>query len=415
MRTNTTETAGRAQPQLTGLAYVSDPLAIAESLCEAAALPPGSIILQACYQRLKASVSALVMYRGTIEDQPFHCYAKSFSAAAHDKFTKACLRSVRDCSPLPGRVVLSELRTVILCFPNDLVLRSLRRLATPYSVLSYKPERRAVLHLAQQNHGDIVLKTYRTRAYSAALKRAEMARAVPSMPRLLGGEEKYARLYFRWQAGTPLNEAIVQGSAEEDLVGDAAALLADLHAQALPASLAPLEIDPGSRLSQLRDDLCVYTGKPMPEFAVFERLARAMSPQQDKPVFCHGDFYSNQVLCTDTGLRFLDTDNLCAAPTGFDVGLFIAHLRFDVARGRITAARCDKLTRAFLARYRAQRRMSEQALTHWTVFGLLQLSHRAYRDAMPEPLQRTRHWLQQCLNYLNNLPAREDATVETSI
>lgn len=258
------------------------------------------------------------------------------------------------CERLKPRALLPERSLALWVPPADRVLRglpvlldrkklgnlvtrsgiappgSVKRRKTEYTLLRYKPERRAVYRLDLRLRGEGKPKL----ALAArALAPAEAARVVASRTALeaAGGRELAPPL-----AATNLRQGFLLepwlaletfGGGDFGHARAAGACLARLHALQPPAELRRVPLGLPDDLDQL--------------FAVDAELARlpraAPHPAPRARVFCHGDFHPDQVARrTDGPWLLMDLDNLAAGDPAADLANWIAdwiveHERVDLA------------------------------------------------------------------------------------
>jgi len=258
------------------------------------------------------------------------------------------------CERLKPRALLPERSLALWVPPADRVLRGLpvlldrkklgnlvtrsgiappgtvKRRKTEYTLLRYKPERRAVYRLDLRLRGEGKPKL----ALAArALAPAEAARVVAARTALeaAGGRELAPPL-----AATNLRQGFLLepwlaletfGGGDFGHARAAGEELARLHALAAPAELRDLRLG-------LPDDLDALFAVD----AVLAQVPRAgPHPAPRARVFCHGDFHPDQVARrTDGPWLLMDLDNLAAGDPAADLANWIAdwiveHERVDLA------------------------------------------------------------------------------------
>lgn len=198
--------------------------------------------------------------------------------------------------------------------PSGLV----KRRKTEYTLLRYKPERRAVYRVDLRLRSE---EQKRMALAARALPPPEAARVIESRELLsaAGGAELALPL-----AGTNLRQGFMlepwlelEGLADDTFAHAhaAGAQLARLHALTAPTELRKLPTGLPNDLDEL--------------FAVDAELARlARAPSHPAPktrVFCHGDFHPDQVLRRkDGGWLLMDLDCLAAGDPAADLANWIA-------------------------------------------------------------------------------------------
>ena len=240
------------------------------------------------------------------------------------------------------------------------------------------------------------------------MHKAHFAASLPYLPQLLHQQDDLCTLVLGWTPGRTLSEVMRSGGEAFDHVAGAGRRLAALHASPPANGLA--ERTAASEAGVLRalldgvrwllpgaGDLVARLGGGV------EASLRRMPPER---VFVHGDFYANQVLLADDGVRILDSDELSLGHPATDLGLFIAHLEREVFCGRLSARDADALAAALLDGYAAGGGTAAAAAVRiYTVFGMLQLAHRPFRDGEAAWLIRTREWLERCEAIVGHLAA----------
>jgi hypothetical protein len=208
---------------------------------------------------------------------------------------------------------------------------SVKKRKTEYSLLRYKPERRAVYRLDLRLRGEGKPKL----ALAArALPPAEAARVIAARRALeaAGGRELAPPLAAtNLRQGFLLEPWLALEAPAPDVFAharEAGAALAQLHALAPPADLRRVSTGFSGDLAEL--------------FAVDPALARlplaAPHPPARRRVFCHGDFHPDQVVRRAEGAWILmDLDLVAAGDPAYDLANWIAdwiveHERVDLAR-----------------------------------------------------------------------------------
>jgi aminoglycoside phosphotransferase (APT) family kinase protein len=105
-----------------------------------------------------------------------------------------------------------------------------------------------------------------------------------------------------------------------------------------PTPVGPLEVHDLAVEMKLVKRSCKHVPALLPPVgasiqALLER-ARVLHERlpQEEPTFTHGDFLSEHVWVTPSGLVLIDLDNCCLADPALDVGKFLADLRFLYAK-----------------------------------------------------------------------------------
>ncbi|MCB1849758.1 MAG: phosphotransferase [Gammaproteobacteria bacterium] len=401
----------RNSPQIPGLRLLFDTNRLAQLIQQHSSGRIDRLRLQPIYVRFKPRTSCIVSYRIDSELGACTCYAKAIGRLNRVKLEKAMARRVVDCALGAGSMILPEDLVSLWFFPNDLALRGISKLLSgdvPVAVLAHKPERRFVgLAKPRDGHPSIV-KICDRATFPRAQALAGIANQIPLLPDLIAVDEARSTLFLKWIAGRTLAECIRGGDTSPNHFHAAGKMLARFHRTAVPS---------GVQLRTQDDDAVhlhsIATGmrELLPHlFPAAEKINRQLQARLhsvgQQRMLVHGDFYANQVLITDKGIRLLDSDELHLSHAESDIGLFLAHLQFDVLCGHLTQYQCDALQQAFLDGYRAERAYSELRRVVYTLFGMWQLAHRPFRDLMegwPQLIERWTLAIEQRLVELNRL------------
>ena len=405
------------------LDLVLDPLEMAALLAQHLPASGPRPQLTKRYVRYKPGMNCLVRYSGQSGGRQFEAYAKAHGEDGDIKIRNARKRK-SVAGPLgPGRLAIEDERIVFSFFPNDSKLRQLPDvIAAPWrrilegavadtapdgelrlTTLAYKPERRFVARLDGPAGPLAVLKVYKPSSFAAAADRAGFGASMSYLPRLLHRSEELGTLELGWTPGRTLSEVIRAGGDAIDHTRRAGRVLAALHAAPPASGLVERTVDSEARVLR---DLVEGVGWLVPASRdVAARLgSRVLGLLGAMPaVHClvHGDFYANQVLLAREGIRILDSDELCLGHPAADLGLFIAHLEREVFCRQLSVAEAEALAEALIDGYASAGGVAEpRAVRVYTVFGMMQLAHRPFRDGEATWPARTLTWLHRCESLL---------------
>lgn len=389
----------RHRHDIPGIGVALSPPRLGALICQRGGLDEQALRLQPTYIRLKPASSCLVAFRGEYDGREFHCHVKALGVINESKMAKARHRAVMDGPLGPGAMLDDAHLLVISFYPFDLSLRGLRRYLANHpqlTKLAYKPERRFV-GLAERGGQREVVKVYKRNAYDEAKARAEQAQQIEMLPRLRASDDKRFVLHLEWIEGETLSEAFQRGDDVAHLARSAGRELARLHETPPPADL-----DHKSDSHRYRHLSAMIAGinEIIPRLAprilrLGNRLLHLLQEANTDLTLTHGDFYANQILITDNGIRLLDFDEIAIAPASSDVGLFLAHLEYDILRERLDEPRSQAIGTAFCEGYRSVRTLNARLLNIHTLFGMIQLLHRPFRDILPDWPARTLQWLER--------------------
>ncbi|HVF84743.1 MAG TPA: phosphotransferase, partial [Abditibacteriaceae bacterium] len=422
-------------PALPGLALLFDPLALLAALRLRA--PDNRSLrsvqsLQIAYIRYKPRTSCLIGYRAVAygnaprimeneqtekTDEAVVLCAVAHCPDADDKLQKATKKSVVEA--VPKRVALEQ-GVVVSFFPDDRALPSLTHLvdrqtrvallkkllpqypdlwnATP-RVLAYKPARRCVLRLRNEEHPEksVVLRFYTKSGFEASRGKARRFSSGGNLrfPQAVAKSTRHAALVMEWLPGLPLNR-VLESSGESP---DAACLAMEK----VGAAWAQLHTRSGGRLplrtreSEARALLAAARGAgavwpPLARRAT--KLARLLSvrlnAQSFAPRAMHGDFYASQVLLPKNQsepIVLLDLDEAACGDPALDLGNFVAHLELDVLRGLLPAQNAKDFCAALLTGYNRVAKNDAFAfgdISVATAVGLMRLTPEPFRTHQPQ-------------------------------
>lgn len=241
------------------------------------------------------------------------------------------------------------------------------------------------------------MKLYKRSTWQRTLAQAKLAAEVCFLPQVACIREHRHALVMTWKPGRTLTEILLSGETPGAPLKAAGERLAELHAH---PTVNPVEIRSAHKMQGRLEAGFDTLSWLLPAFGplarpLWDAVQSALTTLDAGSDLLHGDFYSNQVLVTDEGVALLDFDELHLGRGESDLGLFIAHLEYEVLRGRIEARAVPALTEALLAGYRKSGDYDEDMLRVYTVLGLLELAHRPFRDCLPDWPEATRRLLER--------------------
>jgi len=403
---------------LPGLATVLDPEALLAAL--APVFPTADVRAASIrYVRYKPHTNCLVAYRldvdGT-ESQAVDVHAKVHRLDAPEKLGKARQDAHVPGQLGPGRIVLEDRGLVVWVFPNDLRLRTVRRLADGNArarllrrlfpdrpelwagtlrTLRYKPERRYVAQLETAGAAQAVLKVHAAPRYqrAAASAAAFCSRAPLRVPRVLGRSDSRGIVALEWLPGRLLGAVLSEGAAALDAVTAVGAALGALHSQrdaCVPAIGRGTEVAALFALAADLGFLCPDLARPARELAAQLAARLAQTSPELRPI--HGDFYADQVLLSGASVAIFDIDQAALGDPAADLGTFTAHLERDALGGGPPAERVPVLRTALLEGYRAATGRPASppppGVDLHTAVGLFRLAPEPFRAREPDWPQR---------------------------
>ncbi|MEZ4416591.1 MAG: aminoglycoside phosphotransferase family protein [Gemmatimonadota bacterium] len=258
-------------------------------------------------------------------------------------------------------------------------------------VVSYRPERRAVLRLDPvfENSGSrgpsLFLRMHADPSGADRAVACEHALAAAGLdaPRPLGRPRPDLAVESGC-SGVPVGSAAVTNLQLMRALGR---LLARVHAIEPPAALEDLPIDtvPDQARRCAADLERVHPGLGAWALSCVECLGPA--PGSSERVLLHGDLHLGQVLIDGARLTLVDWDRGCAGDPAYDLGTLAAHLYY--AHGR----RVDPAFQEVVHGYRdAGRHVDEEKLRWHHAQALLRLVNTPFRSLRPDWPERT-EWI----------------------
>lgn len=360
------------------------------------------------YVRYKPHTSCLVGFQLLTGRGAGYCHVSAFAESSRSKLTARLRRGAQQTAlrSEPLVIPLGACASVTF-FPLDqrvrallplwddrerqgmLALQGIDRPTAQITSVAYKPERRYVARLTLPHDRAVALKAYTAAAFSRVLEinRALVGQGLARMPRLESVSERHAVAAWSWHRGTPLSILLETDRAAASDLQHVGTALAALH-DAPHFALAQHSHDASIALRDLAD----WLGWVEPSFS--EPVARTLAKLSDtesapQPTLTHGDFYSKQVIMNDGEPLLLDFDCASVGDPLADVGNFIAHLEFDVIRGRISRSVADSAVANFLSGYAEVRDVSAAAFSQHVAKSLLRLAPGPFRQRTPDWIAQT--------------------------
>lgn len=391
------------EKEITGLIHLLDVRILKHSLQEV--LPDQTIVsLEKHYIRYKPETSILVRYRLQTSQACYDIYAKSYNPK-HSKLSNSQKKKIQNVVDGTGIIFLPKHHIEVYFFPNDARLRSIRRLQdekSRYSLLKkvvsnnagdqsfhhaemttlqYKPERRYVACLTSKENKKAVLKAYRLDAYQNTLAHIKQLEAlgITRFSSLIGHYDKYQILLFKWRNGKTLTECWQDSDFNLTLLTKLAKQLAEFHHGSWQQIVKPRK----NNLTAIVRGLAHLTPHLHENAQLLsQNLSKALQGVTPLMVRCHGDFYAKQIICDADELYWLDLDDISLAHPGRDIGTFVAHLEWDVIRGRLTEAQATHYESIFVSAYlqESHHEIQIEHLNTMIALHLFQLIHHPFRN-----------------------------------
>lgn len=392
-------------PQLVGLGLLLDRSALQDEL---RAILPGAGIVAATstYLRYKPGTSCLAGYRLSTKFGPVHCSLKAVKESRFESFKERRTDGVESVLG-PAVVLLPQHHAAVRLFPYDRTLRVLRKLASDpervrllrrmsggtarfthaaFEVQSYKPERRCVGRLVDQDLTRALLRIYDDKGFETALCGATFA-ARQGLGDLHGFDADRRIIVGGWIEGQPLDQALAKGAAPAPLLAKAGSALADLHRrrpEGLPVRGCRIEVRTLHRVARSVAEILPDEAGRLRRLTAALAKALRRAPAPLGPI--HGDASADQMIVghDGRGVLLIDWDRAGVGDPAADLGRFLACQDVAGMLGEIPAGSCK--AQAFLAGYkeRAGRLPTRVHLHH--ALALLQLlpdMFRTRRDDWP--------------------------------
>lgn len=350
----------RRDAELPGLAKLLDAEAFRDALQAAADMPIQSARLR--YLRYKPAQNCLAAFTLNVAGTEVECHAKAYRHCDITKLENAEARPASVGSLGAGRFVWPRVGIEVCVFPNDNKLDALALMAdgsrredflrrhlpdnaqlwsSALRQLAYKPERRWVGALDVDGTPQAVCKLYGENAFEEVRSKSkhftpgDVLRLAP----LIGRSKGRGALFFGWQQGELLSQAIGRPGFDPAILFRVGVALAELQRQAGDKLPVRANNSDATALLKLGDFLeFLLPTESVRIRALATRLAAAISSLPPRNSVVHGDFYAKQILFAGEAITVLDLDEAARGDAADDLGTFLAHLEREVAVGRMSAA-----------------------------------------------------------------------------
>lgn len=222
------------------------------------------------------------------------------------------------------------------------------------SVLRYKPERRCVMRLANDNQTVGVIKLYDSSGYQRARRAAKTIGGMDGFGwmRCLGQSERHALLIYEWCSGQEMSRVLSDVNIAVDALAAAASSLSHLHRQRttkLPVEAAATSLN--RMHAHLVDLTWIDPEIGTAATCLWTEIQHWLSqyPTSGK-VPIHGDLHIDQFIFNDHTVRLIDFDRSRLANPAEDLAAIYASLiQHYLVVGGLSAA--DKLWNEFAGAY----------------------------------------------------------------
>ena len=418
----------RRDTELPGLVKLLDAAAFREALQADAVIRIEDVRLR--YLRYKPGQNCLAAYTVNVAGTEVECHAKAYRHCDGAKLAKAGMRAAAGSVLGAGRFIWPETGIEVCLFPNDNKLSSLALVAdrerredflqrhlperselwrSSLRRLAYKPERRWVGALEVDGTPRAVCKLYAEAAFETVRSKAKhfVPGEVLRLSPLLGRSKGRGALFFGWQPGELLSEAMLMPTFDARVLHRVGVALVELQRQAgrvLPERTNASDAQALLQLGEFLEFLLPAKAGQIRELA--SRLAGGLASLSPAASVVHGDFYAKQILFRGEEVTVLDLDEAARGDATDDLATFLAHLEREAIAGRLHAARLGELRAQLLAGYGAAGGVVDAARvelrTAARLFGRLP---DFFRNHDPEWPQRTAESLERVAELLGHTSA----------
>lgn len=368
----------RRDADVPGLALVLDSSRLVEAI--GLLMPQATVTKASChYLQYKPGTSCLAAFHVTLNGRHHDLAIQAFRSNESEKLRKATRQRVPLRSNTAAVVpsVLPHYATVIWEFLHDRRLPGLGRLFDgKYSLrllqnllashgtvgcaqiqsIRYKPHRRFVGRMSLESGTPILLKCYDRRGYAAAQRNAKVfsSRGPLRVARRLARSNRHRVVASQWLPGALLADRLADSAAGVPLalLSEVGTALGELHTQ----NAVGLRCETLENTALAVHQTAVLLGNLLPECGprfrgLAQRIGATLVQMPRAYQSTHGDFYPQQILTHEGKVGILDLDRGVLADPASDLGNFIAHLDYEVLRGRYRQADFQRMVDALIEGY----------------------------------------------------------------
>lgn len=352
------------------------------------------------YIRYKKGTNCIVKYHCVTAEQSRDYYAKAYREQDEDKLAKVtALGRVENAQNVE---VLEAAHLALFRFPYDGKLKPLPLLfdknvqatiinralfrndwvdVESIETLQYKPERRFVAKLKLSDGNKAVLKMYTHERFQTAVLSNRHRLRGEHLISLIGRSQKQRILLYEWVEGESLTKVYQDSTFDVENIFDCGKELGNLHQTKGKYVQAKNDNEFACSLEELANGIS-YLIPALAEQA--QALASELNLAVQSLVFphsvIHGDFYSKQVLITEEGVKFIDLDDVSVWHSGYDIGVFIAHLERDYLLGLLPETLLIQYSKLLFDGYTSVRYLEAEQVELFTAVALFQLAHHPFRN-----------------------------------
>ncbi|TFH91614.1 phosphotransferase [Vibrio ouci] len=411
------------EPEIVGLRIVLNETEMLRLLQKQ--LPNAGICsVKKTYLRFKPRTNCIVRYHVESQYGSNQWYVKAYTDKDQDKLNRI---ESTDKTKSNTPFVIREHLLILYPFPLDDKLKLLPRLFEPFALqallkrvfysptfassqvssielLQYKPERRLVAKLRMSSGETLVLKAYTKQRYHLAnLSRRHKLNSQKLLD-TVGRSNKHHLLLHRWIEGENLTHYYHLQDNNSQPFYDCGRYLGMFHLHSKTKQIVTKDTDEFVHdLKRCASGIVHLVPELESSLApLVTQLLTELKLHKSVKSVIHGDFYAKQVLVTSSGIRLIDFDDVCYWFSGYDLGLFIAHLERDRILGTLSTNQTQEYQEALLNGYREQQDVDQSEIELFIAIGLLQLSHHPFRNALPKWKASICQLIKRCKQHLSN-------------
>lgn len=269
-------------------------------------------------------------------------------------------------------------------------------------ILRYKPERRLVAKISDENKQPIaVIRCIKPSDFGKVLTGAVFGVAQGGV-KLLGVDGSLCTLVTDWQDGESLcpEDGVLPSKAD---IENVAKVIADIHNTPY---LHPTKYGHCDEIESLHAVLRTFK-HILPDHAewfhrLIQRIECGLASQPEIFKLIHGDFSLDQIVQNERGeLYVLDWDRAVSANPLMDLATFYARLTLQVIEGVLPGWQADEIIHAFLYHYRQKTSCSFDGLRYFVATAILRLGAEPFRKRSVDWEQYTLQLLQQAEDVLS--------------
>lgn len=397
---------------LPGIPVLLDPTKLREALSDW--LGAGSMRLVNI--RYKPNTSCLVTYCIESKGVRDFVYAKAFRSddwhVRSQKFGKSAWLD-------------NELAVGVFRFPDDNKLASLVTLqkdpdqflsrvllddqefgkATDLQTLAYKPNRRYVALLCDENKNRAVLKLHCKSTFKSANAAAATIKklGIDGLPSRIGRSKRHRALAYQWIDGSPFDFGNIMLGDLPQTIDQIFDFLDQIHR---PVDTQKFKVAVRPPMTGIRPVVKYLSLICSPLGTTANQILKQLidnRPSQYQPLLSHGDFYDRQLLTTCDQLVACDFDELCVDDATADIANFVANLRLGNAVGKLESDFVNQTDSLCREQLKAADSTAVRRYLWNQAVALMRLSTHPFRSGNSKWVEQVDSILNQCKSLLDEM------------